>query len=399
MKVLKKKSNPRTREILGNTFKSVISNQSCIDGAKTNPLWIAIVFLILGLMLPLIPIMVNASKVQGSSFMKGSRFTFSEVALTSGFKKLYDDGYEFKVNDKNELLMYQNGSVKNLQIDAEADKEHASKGAAYDDHPIYRYTITDHPAGEDPYTQYSFDIYYASSDRKFEGGAKGTTVIDLITVIAGRHYKGKTQNVLTVQQEKELDPKKNEYAYIPSFLLFHKTGVYACICPVKGAAIASSSSAGGTDFTHTNLKDFQGILDRVLTIKVGKDTIQPSDVNVALKSHQEAVYLNIGVLFDEVLETYKWNAFRNNSLIYLGVFAGVELLMGTLVFVLTRGKKNIFNYFNFLTCQKISWYACFTPAVIGLLAGFLFNNQSLMIFIMASGIRIMWLSMKQLRPQ
>ena len=72
--------------------------------------------------------------------------------------------------------------------------------------------------------------------------------------------------------------------------------------------------------------------------------------------------------------------------------------MGLMVFLLTRGKKNIFRVYTFGDCQKISAWSMVSPALLGMILGFFIQDYAMMFFIILLGVRVMWLSMKQLRP-
>jgi hypothetical protein len=47
----------------------------------------------------------------------------------------------------------------------------------------------------------------------------------------------------------------------------------------------------------------------------------------------------------------------------------------------------------------MSYWAAFTPAVLACGLGFAFSTYALFIFILFYGMRIMWMSMKNLRPE
>lgn len=85
-----------------------------------------------------------------------------------------------------------------------------------------------------------------------------------------------------------------------------------------------------------------------------------------------------------------------------GIISGINMLvaflMGLMVFILTRGKTNVFRIFNFWEGQKIAYWASITPAVLGLIFGFLIPSFAAMSFVLFYGVRVMWLTMKQLRP-
>ena len=88
-----------------------------------------------------------------------------------------------------------------------------------------------------------------------------------------------------------------------------------------------------------------------------------------------------------------------SSLVFLGVYIVLIFIMGLLIFLLTRGKTNMFNYLKFMDCQKMVWWASLAPAILAVIFGFIFTNFAQMIFIILLGLRVMWMSMKQLRPQ
>ena len=85
-----------------------------------------------------------------------------------------------------------------------------------------------------------------------------------------------------------------------------------------------------------------------------------------------------------------------------GVFAGIDLglivLFGGLLFLMTRGKKNPYRIFNFWETEKMSCFASFTPAVLAMALGFWLTNYAFILFMFAFGMRMMWMSMRSLRP-
>ena len=88
---------------------------------------------------------------------------------------------------------------------------------------------------------------------------------------------------------------------------------------------------------------------------------------------------------------------------YTGIFAGVDLglivLFGLIMFLMTRGKKNPFRVFTFWETQKMSYWAAFTPALISMVIGFFMVNYAMLFFMFTFGMRMMWMSMRSLRPQ
>lgn len=87
---------------------------------------------------------------------------------------------------------------------------------------------------------------------------------------------------------------------------------------------------------------------------------------------------------------------------YTGIFAGVDLgliiLFGTVLFLMTRGKKNPLRIFTFWETQKMAYWASFTPSILALALGFWMVQYAFIFFMFAYGMRMMWMSMRSLRP-
>jgi len=87
---------------------------------------------------------------------------------------------------------------------------------------------------------------------------------------------------------------------------------------------------------------------------------------------------------------------------YTGIFAGVDLgliiLFGGVIFLMTRGKKNPFRIYTFWETQKMAYWAAFTPSLLAMALGFWMTNYAFIFFMFAYGMRMMWMSMRSLRP-
>lgn len=80
------------------------------------------------------------------------------------------------------------------------------------------------------------------------------------------------------------------------------------------------------------------------------------------------------------------------------VNAGIILIMGFMVWILTRGKNNPYRLFTIWESFKISFWCTPSPALLTLGLGFLISNFASTIFVLLLGVRVMWLTMKSLRP-
>ncbi|MDY5441573.1 MAG: hypothetical protein SPG64_05115 [Candidatus Enteromonas sp.] len=111
-----------------------------------------------------------------------------------------------------------------------------------------------------------------------------------------------------------------------------------------------------------------------------KSTDAYYDIVVRATHHSKviAVWQNIGILS--------------------GVYVGLEFLFGLVLFLLTRGKRNPFRIYTFWETQKMSYWAGLAPALLALIMGFIMPSFGMMGFIMFFGMRLMWMSMKNMRP-
>lgn len=80
------------------------------------------------------------------------------------------------------------------------------------------------------------------------------------------------------------------------------------------------------------------------------------------------------------------------------VNAGIVLIMGFMLWILTRGKNNPYRLFTVWEAFKMAFWASISPALITVALGFLITNFAATMFPLLVGVRIMWMSMKSLRP-
>ena len=87
--------------------------------------------------------------------------------------------------------------------------------------------------------------------------------------------------------------------------------------------------------------------------------------------------------------------------IYLAINAGIVLLMGFVLWLMTRGKNNPFRCYKIWETMKIATWTAFTPALLSMVLGFVIGSSNPLagfMFVLVFGIRSMWLAMKNLKP-
>ena len=346
VKKQRKPMDPQVKRNLINGFKSIISNQAVIDGAKETPWWVAVIFFVLSICLPVIPITVQYSKAYGASFVSSYSFN-SDRGIENTFTKAKADGWEIKV--ENNLLTFN----KDVTDDFIASDINAETG------------------------QYNFLLYVSNKT----GSELGAFVNKLD---AAKYELGKT-NPYDETKAEQYTAEGTKF-YTPGFVVLAKDTMAMAVYKDNSTERAGAS-LGGLDWHNSPSGD---LLERVLKV----------DESLTHRQKTEAIFNNWKSVLNETYINQKNTTMLNMSLIYLGIYAGLLVFLGLMVFVLTRGKNNVYRYLNVWVCQKISWWAAFTPAVLGMIVGFLLAGNVIgqMAFIVLASLRVMWMSMRQLRP-
>ena len=374
--------SPRAKNILVNSFKGIISNQACIDNGKEAPWWLAVLFLIFAVIIPLIPNHVAMNNSYGASFFNAGAFDVDR-GLARASLKLKDEGKGLKVQGGN--LHYYEGTTDKTPTALDPDVQ------------LYQDTAT--IAGK---TEIKFTVYFS--------GKSGGELNDYVNSLAVVRKVGTTDPI------SEDDPLYNEVEkYIASYMVLTPDTIRINVYKYHSTALAVNAPNGVLNWLSSPQED---LLDRILqpivdmknddgTAKYGDDPAAVANklVNTVGLDNlpteaRDATYNVWKGIFNETYLKYKNDAKWKTTLIYFGVYAGLIFFLGLMVFLLTRGKNNPFRVLNFWICQKIAYFLSFTPAVLALIVGFIFSTNMIgqMAFIMLLSLRVMWASMRQLRP-
>lgn len=348
----KKGMSPRAKNVLVNSFKGIISNQSCVDNGKEAPWWLAILFLLFSVLIPLIPNHVNMNNAYGASFLNSGTFGIDK-GLAKATVQLRADGQTL---DFNEGLLTYSGVVS--------------------DNPIYSdIRITEEG------TQYNFLMYYTDKT--------GSDLSNFVSLLTEQQFIINT----TTKYDPVTDPEGVQVRYTPNFLVLTPYTL-ACAIYKANSTDRAGNTYGGLDWSNTR-KDVE-LLSRLtdgITSHTAAEVAQnPTEI--------AKIYDGWKAVFNETYINQKNKSKWQTTLIYLGVYAGLMFFLGLMIFLLTRGKNNPFRSLNFWICQKIAYFLGFTPAVLALILGFIFSTNIIgqMSFIMLVSLRVMWASMRQLRP-
>lgn len=350
----------RTKEILRDGFGCLVSNASAISGAKNGPLWLTIVMFFLSIFLPVIPIFTAQLRVAGSTFISNYSYGLERYVSTVA-TNLKDEGYKFIVSEDDLLSITKDGASINY------DEYGSNK-------PLAAYI--DNGNGEDSSKgQYDFILYVSNTTVSKEK----TTLINAL----------KAKSFLA-NSTKETD--QNDVVYKSSFMVLFPNSLSVFIYGRDTTTLVAASYTG--DY-KTMTPGVEG-LDYLLTVKEKDGTV--IEKNLLNKNYIDGVFKNFKVIMNKAYDTLKVRNVLMQSGLYAGVFTGVILLLGFLMWVLTRGKKNPNNYFSVWLTMQVSARLAPAPAIITLIMGFFLTNYTPIIFILLMGLRVMWISMKELRP-
>lgn len=355
-----------TKENLGNIFGSLFSNQRAINGAKRNPWWAALIMFVLAIILPVIPLTVTVANSYGSAFLANNTYGY-ESQITEVSLDLYVNGYKFEITDYNHLTATKDGVELNS--------------------PTYNDTVPISKVTNTVTNEIDFEVYF--SYRTFAGNSGIKSLVDEL-------LKVRYQQNTTIQAPAGTENSEDATYYRPSFIILFTEGSYEYVAKGKTYEMASQQSG---DWKNTSVGT--NLLESVLTVEGYNLPTNIDEKETLLRNgaYISGVLNNWKVIYNEAYIATKNNSLLFQSLLFLGIYALLVLFMGLMIFLLTRGKKNPFNYLNIWVCEKIAMWASLCPGILAMILGFMLANYAVMFFIILVGVRTMWLTMKQLRPQ
>ena len=369
LKKQKKGMNPKAKFTLVNAGKGIISNQACIDGSKESPWWVAAIFFVISVILPLIPGFVKMNKTAGADFIASYNYGF-DTALTAVAYDMHQDGEDLIA--KNGVLHYYRGGQEVNDGFKTPDDEYI-----YDDVHHEERSYINTTTG-----QIELRVFFWS-------GLKESKLKKYVNAVSKQRF--------VIGSDDYPDPEVKESYYIPNIMVI--TPKTMAIALYKSNTTTQvKTSYGGLDWLRTSSKT--GIFERISQAGIKSGDIDNMTRIDYVNNYRCSTLKSFKKVLNETYLNQKRRSTWANTGIYAGIYAGIIVFLGLMVFVLTRGKNNPFKFLNVWHCQKIAWWAAFTPALLGMILAFVFSGNTIgqMAFILLISLRVMWLSMKQLRP-
>lgn len=376
-KKLKKKKtgmNPKVKFTLTHAFKGVISNQSVIDGSKESPWWVAAIFFVFSVIIPLLPNFVKIANSNGGSFINSVNYGFDD-GITALAYDMHAQGYDLKA--KNGLLHFY-----------EQESENPSKFINPSDNPTYFEVPTEEYAytvNANSGTQYALRVFFWTKD------LSSSKLSKYVNTVAKQKFK------IGTTEFPDLEPIDGQKYYTPNIMVITPETLAVALYKSNGTK-QMATSLGGLDWKSFSTK--VGLFEYLNKEGIKTGEIDTLDRNGYINEYRAGVMKRMIRVFNNTYLNQRTKTLWSNTGIYAGIYAGIILFLGLMIFILTRGKANPFKYLNIWHCQKIAWWASFTPALLGMILAFIFSGNMIgqMAFILLVSLRVMWLSMKQLRP-
>ena len=350
----KKRMSPETKDKLKTGFATIINNDACVKVARewkgpiqALPICLAVVSVVLAVL----PSFISQMNVQGASGVYGSPLDNFDVGLASFTHALTVDekGNARPEGEIVHVSFTEDGELKLTNV----EKLYHTEGEVTYSWFIDVDTATKAPAFEVFFNTFSIDdetfFNRLSKDMNPETG-NARHGEDVVTPQASYLALGKTKMV---------------------FRKVHSTrGQEGAYDRIKGQDLV--------DFTPKNANG---------------DLIPYTSY-----SYRSTIVKNWTPFINATFETAKINSAWSFTGIMAGIDLGLVVLFGLILFVMTRGKKNPFRIINLWETIKMAGMASFTPAILAMIVGFWMPQYAYLFFMFIYGMRMMWMSMKSLRP-
>ena len=321
-------------------LRSLISNHSCIEGGRKKPWYFAVIMFFFAMLLALIPTFVQTFTREGDAIVATNTYEL-DVSAQRFLESARD----------NEITMI----VENKKLIVDEEKWNNT------------YVEKD-PSGNNCYIHYHTDAV--------SGVALPDLGVYYIPSIKLTDDVFKT--ISTFPDPTNLDdqgnPKRVNRTY--SFMLFTEK---SATIYVYATAKTSGQSIG------TIYGDYEHLPEGF-------------SINSILAETSAKTWDNWKYFFRKAYDSNRLKLSWQTTLMMFGINAGITIFMGFMLWILTRGKNNL-NWFGIWETQKIVYWSTVSPAILTTGLGFLIASFSQVMFPLLLGVRIMWLSMKLLRPE
>lgn len=330
VKVVKNKKKQNKVSIMP-YIRTLWKNEACVDAAYSAKFFVPLIIFIVAALLSIIPITVQTATAKGGAFLEGQTIYNMDEAFYSFLEDAEKNKYDIKFDQD-------------------------TKTAELDGKPV------------DSSNNY---LLYEHKNVVLDGHDKDFIDLQVYYIPKGIDYEAARTTIGA------LTPNSNE-GRDASFIIFGYDKF--CAYFYKPTSYNQTSSGAYGDYQKIDAK-FTSLKSMYVANKENYRIINAKDTLANFKEFVDQTYINTKV-----------NLTFAQAGILLAVNVGITLLMGLVVWLLTKGKNNPNKGLSILKAYAITFWTTLTPSILAVALGFLIPNFALMIYVALFGFRIMWLS-------
>ena len=360
-KKAKKQGNPQIARDIFLGLKTLLSNDACIKASRE---WkgiirnaIPVVLALGSVVIALVPYFVQQNQVQGASAVLTNPSSNYELGLSQLIHSL---AYDSNGVERAEPITLEVTSEGKLNFSRNNNADFFNSGS--EDDGWYTLTRMEENSDKELVSHIVFETFFNT--------APATTTDEMFFNYIDAFKNPFTGNLRDSQAE----------VYQASYIAFGRESVRF---RRRNELVTVTGLTGSYELLKgENLTAFAASL---------------KDKDVNSEEYIKAVKTHFVDFVNKSYEPAKQKGLWMYTGIFFGVDAGALILFGAMLFLMTRGKKNPFRIYTFWETQKMAYWAALTPALLSLI-GFAIPNMAFILFFFIFGFRMMWMSMRSMRP-
>lgn len=352
-------------------FRSLYKNDVCVEAGRKYAWWAALLLFLFSTIFSIIPITTTSLTVDGGSILTGANYELDESLFE--FSNQLDSGKLVFETDEN--------GIKYLK----SNNENLYNKPIFERSGVFTETETGENGSSEIITgekKVIFQVYDLTVFPNYQEKDENDNVImpsftDVVKlIVTGATLPDSYLDILPTYENNQDKQNRNT-----SFLALGKYNYAVYLYDSNG----NLKNATSGDYVRVSISDL-------------------SNISVLSEQNSETLRDNIlsgwQVFFRLGYESIKLSSAGIQISISLGVNSGMILIMSLILYVMTRGKKNPFKVYKYHEFLKICCWIALSPGLLALILGYLLPSTfGMFSFILVYGVRGMFLSIKQFRPQ
>lgn len=388
-----KKKKKEEKNTPKKTFKllwSALFKNAAVVEAKDTPWYIAVICFVLSVILSFLPPVIGAATEKGSFILTNSTYQM-DIGLEAFSRFIYDNDIEFEIKkydhystdvDGNYILDSEGNKIvrgydNKLTLNTVSNWENNTK------------TIEGNSGETIHYFEYVSELSTGVSVPRFR----------VFYVPGDQDINGYTPAYRFFSDNDDFGISKQEESNPVSMMVL---GTHELFIAVYSPVAKNNSEISGNSFRgyYSRMDASKGISLQTLLLPSDASEEQIESAN-KFESNPTFVSPSESRWIGFLNEAYSVTRI-NNTMMMLSLIGGINsiiiLVFGFTLWILTRGKRNPNNTMKLHETIKMSCISAVSPAILSLILGFIIPSFATLSFMLLASFRLMWLSMKTLRP-